>query len=103
MPGSVSVNLGTTPRSLAGRRVDPWDETLPAEDRPAAINPWDVEDPRDVGPEKIDFLLALHSFFLGRLQPDGSYDLDPRDHSQLSLAIRDVYRLCAATHAPPVR
>ncbi len=98
VPGSVSVNLGTTPRSLAGRRVDPWDETLPIADRPAAINPWDVEDPRDVGPEKIDFLLALHSFFLGRLQPDGSYDLDPRDHSQLSLAIRDVYRLCAATH-----
>jgi hypothetical protein len=97
VPGSISVNLGTTPRSVAGRRVDPWDETLAAEDRPAAINPWDVADPRDVGPEKIDFLLALHSFFLGRRQEDGTHDLDPRDHSQLSLAIRDVYRLCAAT------
>jgi hypothetical protein len=98
VPGSISVELGTTPRSHAGQRVDPWDETLAAEDRPAAINPWDVDDPRDIGPEKIDFLLALHSFFLGRIQEDGTHDLDPRDHSQLSLAIRDVYRLCAATH-----
>ncbi len=31
-----------------------------------AINPWDVDDVRRVGPEKLEYLLALHSFFLGR-------------------------------------
>ena len=66
-----------------------------------AINPWDVDDVRRVGPEKLEYLLALHSFFLGRPLPDGTYDLEPRDHSQLSLAIRAVYRRCELTGEPP--
>src|SRR5581483_2288516 len=56
-----------------------------------AINPWDVSDVTDVPPEKLEFLLALHSFFLGGERADGTYDLDPRDHALLSLAIRSVY------------
>ena len=34
-----------------------------------------------LAPEKLEYLLALHSFFLGRPLPDGTYDLEPRDHS----------------------
>ncbi|HTX09812.1 MAG TPA: hypothetical protein VME22_14425, partial [Solirubrobacteraceae bacterium] len=49
----------------------------------------------------LEYLLALHSFFLGRPQVDGTYDLEPRDHSQLSLAIRAVYRRCQLTGEDP--
>ena len=66
-----------------------------------AINPWDVADVCKLPPEKLEYLLALHSFFLGRPQPDGTYDLEPRDHSQLSLAIRAVYRRCGLTGEAP--
>jgi hypothetical protein len=65
------------------------------------VNPWDVEDVQRPGPEKLEYLLALHSFFLGRPQPDGTYDLEPRDHSQLSLAIRAAYRRCQLTGEHP--
>lgn len=66
-----------------------------------AINPWDVADVRHLPPEKLEYLLALHSFFLGRPQADGTYDIEPRDHSQLSLAIRAVYRRCQVTGEQP--
>ncbi len=66
-----------------------------------AINPWDVADVRHLPPEKLEYLLALHSFFLGRPQADGTYDIEPRDHSQLSLAIRAVYRRCQLTGEQP--
>jgi hypothetical protein len=81
IPGATQVNLGTS----TGQ----------------AINPWDIEDPGQVPPEKLEYLLALHSFFLGRPLPDGTYDLEPRDHSQLSLAIRAVYRRCQLTSELP--
>jgi hypothetical protein len=81
IPGACVVNLGT--------------------DSEHAINPWDVDDVRRLGPEKLEYLLALHSFFLGRPQPDGTYDLEPRDHSQVSLAIRAVYRRCQLTGEQP--
>lgn len=71
VPDAATVNLGTADGH--------------------AINPWDVDDVTDVPPEKLEFLLALHSFFLGGERADGTYDLDPRDHALLSLAIRAVY------------
>jgi TraG P-loop domain len=82
IPGAIAVNLGTR----TGQ----------------AINPWDVDDQDgELAPEKLEYLLALHSFFLGRPLPDGTYDLEPRDHSQLSLAIRAVYRRCRLTGELP--
>jgi len=81
IPGAAVVNLGAESEH--------------------AINPWDADDVRRLSPEKLEYLLALHSFFLGRPQPDGTYDLEPRDHSQLSLAIRAVYRRCQLTGEQP--
>jgi hypothetical protein len=81
IPGAAVVNLGTSAEH--------------------AINPWDVTDVSRLASEKLEYLLALHSFFLGRPQPDGTYDLEPRDHSQLSLAIRAVYRRCQLTSEQP--
>ena len=66
-------------------------------DRPAAVNPWDVEDPRELPTDKLQYLLALHSFFLGTQTQDGTYDLSPTDESLLSRAIREVYKRCAAS------
>ena len=81
IPDAAVINLGTS----AGQ----------------AINPWDIDDAGYLPPEKLEYLLALHSFFLGRPLADGTYDLEPRDHSQLSLAIRAVYRRCELTGEPP--
>ena len=81
IPDAVVINLGT--------------------DTGQAINPWDVDDIGQLPPEKLEYLLALHSFFLGRPLADGTYDLEPRDHSQLSLAIRAVYRRCQLTGELP--
>lgn len=81
IPGAAVVNLGTGSEH--------------------AINPWDVADVCRLPPEKLEYLLALHSFFLGRPQADGTYDIEPRDHSQLSLAIRAVYRRCQLTGEQP--
>jgi hypothetical protein len=81
IPGAAVINLGTGSEQ--------------------AINPWDVADVRRLPPEKLEYLLALHSFFLGRPQADGTYDIEPRDHSQLSLAIRAVYRRCQLTAELP--
>ena len=83
IPDAVVINLGT--------------------DTGQAINPWDVDRLRQLRPEKLEYLLALHSFFLGRPLPDGTYDLEPRDHSQLSLAIRAVYRRCRADRRAAAR
>jgi hypothetical protein len=82
IPGAVVINLGTSDGQ--------------------AVNPWDTDDATgELAPEKLEYLLALHSFFLGRPLPDGTYDLEPRDHSQLSLAIRAVYRRCQLTREQP--
>jgi hypothetical protein len=81
IPGAAVINLGTSTGE--------------------AVNPWDVEDVYELAPEKLEYLLALHSFFLGRPLLDGTYDLEPRDHSQLSLAIRAVYRRCQITGEQP--
>lgn len=100
VPGAIAVNLGTNPGfDEQRRRLDPW-KMAPA-DRPAAVNPWDVEDPRELPTEKLQYLLALHSFFLGTQTQDGTYDLTPTDESLLSRAIRDVYIRCAATNEQP--
>ena len=32
----------------------------------------------ELAPEKLEYLLALHCFFLGRPPPDGTYDLEPQ-------------------------
>jgi hypothetical protein len=100
VPGAIAVNLGTNPGFDENRqRLDPW--TMPPEDRPAAVNPWDVEDPRELPTEKLQYLLALHSFFLGTQTQDGTYDLTPTDESLLSRAIREVYIRCAISGETP--
>ena len=82
IPDAAVINLGTERRA--------GDQPLGRRGRPSPA-----------GPEKLEYLLALHSFFLGRPLPDGTYDLEPRDHSQLSLAIRAVYRRCELTGELP--
>jgi hypothetical protein len=100
VPGSVAVNLGTNPGFGPDRkRLDPWQ--MNQADRPPAINPWDVEDPRELPTEKLKYLLALHAFFLGQQGSDGTYDLTPTESSHLSRAIRDVYIRCASTREAP--
>ena len=85
VPGAIAVNLGTNPGFDENRqRLDPWH--MAPEDRPAAVNPWDVEDARELPTEKLQYLLALHSFFLGTQTQDGTYDLTPTDESLLSRA-----------------
>ena len=86
VPGAIAVNLGTNPGFDENRqRLDPW--TMPAEDRPAAVNPWDVEDPRELPTEKLQYLLALHSFFLGTQTP--GRHLRPHPHRRVAALARD--------------
>jgi hypothetical protein len=100
VPGAIAVNLGTYPGFDSHRqRLDPWQ--MDPKDRPAAVNPWDVEDPRELPTEKLQYLLALHSFFLGTQTQDGTYDLSPTDESLLSRAIREVYIRCAMSREAP--
>jgi hypothetical protein len=100
VPGAVALNLGTSPGFGPDRnRLDPW-QMDPAT-RPPAINPWDVEDPRELPTEKLKYLLALHAFFLGTQAQDGTYDLTPVEASLLSRAIREVYIRCSVNGEAP--
>lgn len=100
IPGAVAVNLGTSPGFDADRkRLDPW--KMPSGTRPAAVNPWDVQDVRELPTEKLQYLLALHSFMLGTQTQDGTYDLSATDESLLSRAIRDTYIRCALSGETP--
>jgi DNA helicase HerA-like ATPase len=67
-----------------------------------AINSWDVEDPANVSPEKIDYLLALHAQLLGEHHPgQDSYGLTDLESNLLGLAIAEVYERCALTGEEP--
>ncbi len=67
-----------------------------------AINSWDVEDPGDVSPEKIDYLLALHAQLLGEHHPgQDSYGLTDLESNLLGLGIAEVYERCALTGEEP--
>ena len=67
-----------------------------------AINSWDVEDPANVGPEKVDYLLALHAALLGEHHPgQDSYGLTDLESNLLGLAIAEVYERCTLTGEEP--
>jgi hypothetical protein len=67
-----------------------------------AINSWDVENPGEVPPEKIDYLLALHAQLLGEHHPhEDSYGLTDLESNLLGLAIAEVYERCALTGEEP--
>jgi DNA helicase HerA-like ATPase len=68
----------------------------------AAINSWDVDDPANVGAEKIDYLLALHALLLGEHHAGrDSYGLTDLEANLLGLAIAEVYARCALTGEEP--
>jgi hypothetical protein len=67
-----------------------------------AINSWDVDDPAQVGAEKIDYLLALHALLLGEHHAGrDSYGLTDLEANLLGLAIAEVYARCALTGEEP--
>ena len=67
-----------------------------------AINSWDVDDPANVGAEKIDYLLALHALLLGEHHAGrDSYGLTDLEANLLGLAIAEVYARCALTGEEP--
>jgi hypothetical protein len=67
-----------------------------------AINSWDVEDPAQVGAEKVDYLLALHALLLGEHHAGrDSYGLSDLEANLLGLAITEVYARCALTGEEP--
>jgi hypothetical protein len=67
-----------------------------------AINSWDVEDPAEVGTEKVDFLLGLHALLLGEHHPGrDSYGLSDLEANLLGLAITEVYARCSLTGEEP--
>jgi hypothetical protein len=67
-----------------------------------AVNCWDVPDPGEVGPEKVDYLLALHALLLGEHhQGRDSYGLTDLEANLLGLAVGEVYRRCALTGEEP--
>lgn len=67
-----------------------------------AINSWDIEDPSEVSPEKIDYLLALHALLLGEHHAErDSYGLTDLESNLLGLAIAEVYERCALTGEEP--
>ena len=73
IPGAATVQLGATG---------------------TALNCWDVESPERVGPEKVDYLLALHALLLGEHhQGRDSYGLTDLEANLLGLAIGEVYAL----------
>jgi hypothetical protein len=81
IPGAATVQLGATG---------------------TAVNCWDVPDPGGVGPEKVDYLLALHALLLGEHhQGRDSYGLTDLEANLLGLAIGEVYRRCALTGEEP--
>jgi type IV secretory system conjugative DNA transfer VirD4/TraG family protein len=81
LPGSASLEIGTGAH---------------------AINCWDVPDPAAVGPEKVDYLLALHALLLGEHHAErDSYGLSDLEANLLGLAIGEVYARCALTEEEP--
>jgi hypothetical protein len=67
-----------------------------------AINSWDVEDPANLSPEKVDYLLALHALLLGEHHAgQDSYGLTDLESNLLGLAIAEVYERCALTGEEP--
>ncbi len=67
-----------------------------------AINSWDVEDPGNLPPEKVDYLLALHAALLGEHHPgQDSYGLTDLESNLLGLAIHEVFERCALTGEEP--
>jgi hypothetical protein len=65
-----------------------------------AICPWDTEDSAHVGPEKIDYLIALHATLVGTGRPD-EYGLSALEQNLLGRAIRQVYERCTLTSEAP--
>ena len=77
--------------------------SIGAGDNHATINPWDVPDPRRVGPEKIAFLRDLHELLVGDHHAGSDrYDITERERSLLSEAIRAVYSSCAREQRMPL-
>lgn len=77
-------------------------ELGPGRDK-ATINPWDVEDPNRLDPQKVSDLIALHQVLLGA--HDASTDthaLTPIESGQLDVAIRRTYRNCAQEGRGPL-
>jgi hypothetical protein len=67
-----------------------------------AINSWDIDDPANIPPEKIDYLLALHALLLGEHHAGrDSYGLTDLESNLLGLAIAEVYERCALTGEEP--
>lgn len=79
IPGAVTVRLGSADH---------------------AICPWDTQDPAHVGPEKVDYLIALHATLVGTGRPD-EYGLSALEQNLLGRAIRQVYERCALTAEAP--
>ena len=65
-----------------------------------AICPWDTPDPGSVGPEKIDYLIALHATLIGTGRPH-EYGLSALEQNLLGRAISQVYERCALTGETP--
>jgi hypothetical protein len=80
----------------------PGAATVRIGDPDAAVNCWDVEDAAAAGPEKVDYLLALHALLLGEHhQGRDSYGLSDLEANLLGLAIGEVYARCAITGEEP--
>ena len=61
-----------------------------------AINPWDVEDPDHVEPERITYLLDLHALLMGELDANHSaYGLSDREQIILEDSITATYKHAA--------
>ncbi|MGO9490133.1 MAG: VirB4 family type IV secretion system protein [Solirubrobacteraceae bacterium] len=68
----------------------------------SAVNCWDTDDPAEVGPEKIDYLLALHALLLGEHhQGRDSYGLSDLEANLVGLAAGEVYARCSLTGEEP--
>jgi hypothetical protein len=66
---------------------------LGAEDEPATLNCWDVDDLSNVPKSKIAFLVRLHALLIGEHDPAAdSYGLDRLEQALLAHAIRATYR-----------
>ena len=61
-----------------------------------AINPWDVEDPDHVEPERITYLVDLHALLMGELDANHSaYGLSDRERIVLEDSITATYKHAA--------
>jgi hypothetical protein len=82
IPGAVSLRVG-------------------AGDDEHAINPWDVADVAKVPRKKVAYLVALHAQLIGSVDSSDTFGLDALERSQLSVAIREVYKRCQLTGEVP--